>query len=263
MVRWFEKRGELPLLPPPALREYASLTDDPDRFGGGGYSIEGVRGAAFAIEYLDSHGWASIRTIRCLGVDTRHPASLTAHCHVRQRVCKFRIDRIISIFDLRTGRILSSDEQMALLAAYLPHEAPEPYLAALVDIQNATRDGVFLLLQLAMATSGRLADAPRAQILEYVKVEAGVLGLPLPGFDLIALWIDNLAPPLDAVSGAAKKLLNEKGKFARLMPWLLKVVRSQDSFPAPEDALRELMAEVRAHFREVDGGWPGNRRATS
>src|SRR5262245_51434208 len=108
VVKWFEKRGAIPLVPPATIREYGSLTDDPDRFGGGGYSTAGIRGGAFVIEYLDSRGWTSIRTIRCLGMDTRHPASITAYCRVRDKVCKFRLDRIISVMDLRTGRMVSA-----------------------------------------------------------------------------------------------------------------------------------------------------------
>lgn len=263
VVRWFARRGEIPLVPPPHVREYASLTDDPDRFGGGGYSIDGIRGVTFAIEYLDSHGWVSTRTIRCLGIEARHPASLTAACNVRKKVCKFRIDRIVSIFDLYSGRLLSAEEQTALLAPYLPSEDPEHYLVALVDLQIATRDGVFALLHLSMLT-GRLAPQTRDHVLSYVRTEAGVLGLPLPGQDLIELWIDNLAPQLDTVTGAVKALLGDRARFARLMPWLLKVVRSQEGFPKQEDALRDLMAEVREHFRNADDGQPDNhRRATS
>jgi hypothetical protein len=247
VVRWFERRGEIPLVPPLSLREYGSLTDDPDRFGGG-YSTAGIRGVAFAIEYLESRGWTSIRTIRCLGIDTRHPASLTAYCHVRDQVCKFRIDRIISIMGLRSGRIVSSDEHVSLLAPYLPNDEREPYISAFVDFQNATRDGVFALLQLAMI-DGRLSDESRDMVLDYLKAEADALAIQLPAFELIELWIDNLAPQRDAVVAAVTKLLGEKDKFARLLPWLLKVVRSQEAFPRPEESVRELIAAVRTHFR--------------
>ena len=260
VVRWFEKRGEIPLVPPSAIREYGSLTDDPDRFGGG-YSIAGIRGVAFVIEYLDSRGWTSTRTIRCLGIDTRHPASLTAFCRVREKVCKFRIDRIISIMELRTGRIISSDEHVTLLAPYLPNDDPEPYLCALVDFQNAMRDPVFALLQLAMI-DGRFGDESRDIVLDYVKAEAELLGLELPAFELIELWIDNLAPQLDAVSMSVMKLLKDKDRFARLLPWLLKVVRSKDSFPKPEESVRDLISEVRTHFRSTHDR-PKPVRATS
>ena len=167
VVRWFERRGEIALVPPARLREYAAITDDPDKFGGG-YSVEGIRGVAFAIEYCDSHGLASIRTIRCLGIDTRHPASLTAYCHVREKICKFRIDRIISIMDLRSGRIVSPDEHLALLAPYLPDDQPEPYLRTLINLQDATRDGVFALLQLGFARwpPRRQASRGRARLCE-------------------------------------------------------------------------------------------------
>ena len=261
VVWWFQKRGEIPLLPPPAVREYGSLTDDPDRLGGG-YSIAGIRGVAFAIEYLDSHGWTSTCTIRCLGIDTRHPASLTAYCHLRQKVCNFRIDRIISVMELRTGRIVSSDEHVTLLSPYLPNDDPEPYLCRLVDLQNAMRDVVFALLQIAMF-DGRLGDESRDIVLDCVKAEAEVLGLELPAFELVELWIDNLAPQLDAVSMSVMKLLKDKDTFARLLPWLMKVVRSKEDFPKPEDSVRDLIAEVRAHYRGATKDRPKPVRATS
>ena len=193
-------------------------------------------------------GWTSIRTIRCLGVDTRHPASITAYCRVRDKVCKFRLDRIISILTCRTGRIVSADEHLALLAPYLPSEEPESYLLALVDLQNSMRDSVFALLQLAMP-DGRLGDESRDIVLDYVKTEAKILRFRLPAFELIELWIDNLAPQLDVVTASVKKLLEDKDKFARLLPWLLKIVRSQEHFPKPEETVRELIAEVRTHYR--------------
>lgn len=261
VVRWFERRGGIPLATPPRVREYASLTDDPDKFGGG-YSTDGIRGVAFAIEYCDSHGWTSTRTIRCLGIDARHPASITAYCHARDRVCRFRLDRIISITDLRSGRILSSDEHLAVLAPYMPEEAHEPHIATLIAAQQATRDGVFALLQLSM-TDGRLGEEPRTVIHRYVRSEAGVLGLKFPAPELIALWIDNLAPPLDAVSAAITRLLSDRAKFSRLLPWLLKIVRSQTDFPDQEESLRQLMADVRVHFRDVEAALPQSLRASS
>ena len=261
VVRWFERRGEITLVPPPRLREYAAITDDPDKFGGG-YSIEGIRGVAFAIEYCDSHGFASTRTVRCLGIDARHPASLTAYCHVRERICKFRIDRIISIMDLRSGRILSPDEHQALIAPYLPGTEPEPYLRTLINLQDAARDGVCALLQLGFA-NGRLDDKPRAVVLDYVRAEARAHGLSLPAPELVALWVDNLAPQRDVVAGAVERLLASKDRFVRLLPWFLKVTRSNDYFADQEEALRELIDEVRKHYRGKLDGWPSPLRASS
>jgi hypothetical protein len=261
VVSWFERRGEIALVPPPRLREYAALTDDPDKLGSG-YSVEGIRGVAFAIEYCDTHGFTSIRTIRCLGIDTRHPATITAYCHVREKLCKFRVDRIISIMDLRSGRVVSSDEHRALLAPYLPETKPEPYLRTLTHVQHATRDGVFALLQLGFV-NGRLADQPRALVFEYVKTEAKARSFPLPSHELLALWIDNLAPQRDVVAAAVERLLENKERFVRLLPWLLKVARSNDFFTGQEDALRELMDEVRRYYRGKLDGWPSPLRASS
>jgi hypothetical protein len=112
-------------------------------------------------------------------------------------------------------------------------------------------------------TDGRLREAPRDVIHRYVRSEAGVLGIKLPAFELVALWIDNLAPPLDAVSASVARLLQDKARFSRLLPWLLKVVRSQPDFPDQEESIRELISRVRAHFREADGNLPQGIRASS
>jgi hypothetical protein len=261
VISWFEKRGEIPLVPPFSVREYAPLIDEPDRFAGG-YSTEGIWGVAFAAEYVDSRGWTSISTIRCLGVDTRHPASIAAFCHARERVGKFRVDRIISIRTLRSGRLLNSDEHVTLLAPYLPQEAPDPWLCTLVDVQNATRDGVYGLLQLAML-DGRLGEEPRQAIFGYVMEEAKLRGLEAPAPDLLALWIDNLSPPLDAVAISVARVLEDKDKFARLLPRLLDVARSTTGFPNPDESLRSLIAAVRAHFRTSPNDQPVSVRARS
>jgi hypothetical protein len=247
VVRWFERRGEIPLTPPRAVREYAPLNDDPDRFDPES-SLATISGVAFAIEYCDSRGWMSTRTIRCLAINPHHPACLTAFCHIRQRVQTFRVDRIISIVDLRSGRVVSSDGHLALLAPYMPKGESRDYLQPLFAFQEATRHGVFALLHLAMG-EGRLDDAARDIVLSYVKEEAAAVGCAMPSAGLVELWIDNLSPPLEAVASAVTELLERKDKFARLLPWLLKVVRSRNSSAAEEASVRELMAEVRNHFR--------------
>jgi hypothetical protein len=121
---------------------------------------------------------------------------------------------------------------------------------------------VFALLQLGFA-NGRLADKPRALVLDYVKAEAAARGLPLPAPELVALWLDNLAPQRDVVEGAVGRLLESKDRFVRVLPRLLKVVRSNDTFAEQEEALRELIDEVRAHFRGKVDGWPSPLRASS
>jgi hypothetical protein len=259
VVRWFERRGEIPLVPPPRVREYGPLTDDPDRPVDEHFS-DTVQGVAFAIEYCDSHGWMSTRTIRCLAIDPVHPACLSAYCNVRERIMSFRVDRIISIIELRSGRVVSSDEHLALLAPYLPNEEPGPYIRSLTKFQGAARDGVFALLQIAMA-DGRLNDESRDVVLEYVKAEAAAADCSRPPFELVELWVDNLAPPLDAVSASIVRLLGDKDKFARLLPWLLKVARCQDSFDSLEGPLHDLFAAVRKHFRGSPRDFPSDLRA--
>jgi hypothetical protein len=259
VVGWFEARGEIPLVPPPRLRDYCPLSDDPER-PHETVSGDPTRGLAFALEYCDSRGWASTRTVRCLGLDPGPPSYLQAYCNVRGTSRSFRIDRIISIMDLRSGRILAGDEHVALLAPYLQSGSADPSVAAMQGLHNVARDGVFALLQLGMP-EGRLDDNARAIVLDYVRAEADTGRVPLPPSQRVELWIDNLAPPLDAVTDAVHRMLAEKDKFVRLLPWLLKLVRTRDDFAAQEQSVRELIAEVRLHFRRKMLDWPAHSRA--
>jgi hypothetical protein len=260
VVGWFARRGEVPLAPPFRRREYAPLDDDPD--GSSNFTNHKICGVAFSLEYCDSRGWASTRVVRCLALDPLHPARLRAYCHVRQAERTFRIDRIISITDLRSGRIVSSDGHRILLAPYLlPDEETDPSLTALIELQDATRDGVFALLQLAMP-DGRLSHAARTAVFQYVRQEAEAQRCRMPPGAYVELWLDNLAPPLDAVLGSVRNLLLEREKLARLLPYLLKVVRCRSRSDEDEQALRELIAEVRQHFRQTPIEWPADLRAT-
>ena len=164
--------------------------------------------------------------------------------------------------DLRTGRIVSADEHLALFAPYLLSNAPEADLCTLVDLQDEARDGVHALLQVAMR-DGRLGDGARDFIFDYVKAEADFLAVGLPAFELVELWIDNLSPPLDVVTESVARLLEDRAAFARLLPSILKVARSKECFPDLEESLRTLMAEVRAHFRTAPRDRPRPLRATS
>jgi hypothetical protein len=260
VVDWFVRRGEVPLSPPPRLREHSPLDDDTD--GHNSFTDNKIRGVAFALEYCDGRGWASLRTVRCLAVDPLHPARFRAYCNIRQAERTFRVDRIISIADLRTGRILSSNEQLALLAPYLHDDLADPDFPALSQLQDVTRDGVFALLQLAMQPNGRLGTAARVSVLNYVKAEAQALRSVVPAHAFIDIWVDNLSPSLDAVAESVGNLLTDKDKFARLLPWLLKVMRCQEAFAQQDEAVRELIAEVRRHFRHRLFEWPDDIRAT-
>jgi hypothetical protein len=261
VVRWFEKRGEIPLVAPPGLREYEPLVDDIDRLEPD-FTNTSVSGLAFGLEYCDSRGWLSVRTIRCLAIDARSPALIHAYCRVVKATRTFRVDRIISITEQRTGRLLSSDEHVALLAPYLPQEKLLPETRALVELQQATLDGVYALLQVAMA-EGRIGDNARRVIVDHVNAEAKALRYPMPSAEIVGLWLDNLAPSLDSVMSAVERLLEDRERLARLLPWLLKLVRSEESLTGQEESLRDLFAEIRAHFRHRLPDRPLSRRVVS
>lgn len=253
VARWFDSRGEVPLVAPPGLREYVPILDDVDR-PGLDFSDSAVGGVSFALEYCDLRGRVSTRTIRCMAMNAEHPAALKAWCRVRGEMRTFQIDRIISIVDLRTGAMLSGEAHVDMLAPYLPGSR-DPEIRALKNLQEVTRDGVFALLHLAMP-DGVLPTKSREIVLEYLAAEAWDCRRLLPHADLLALWVDNLAPHRRAVADGIDRLLADKDKFARLLPWLLKVARSQATFAAQEESIRDLIAEVRGHYRRRQTGLP-------
>jgi hypothetical protein len=260
VAQWFERQGEIPLTRPPAFREYVPVADDPDR-PDHEFEDRAIRGLAFALEYCDLHGWVSSRTIRCLALNPAKPACLKAYCNVRGATGTFRLDRIVAITHLRTGQILTGKQHVALLAPYLPGETDDPELASLCALQPEVKDGVFALLHLAMA-EGKLRLRSRQIVLDYVRAEADAMRHPLIPSDTIGFWIDNLSPPLDAVVASVEHLLTQKEKLTRLLPWLLKVVRSWDSSHIPEERVLELIEEIRQHFRkEPPLDTPANIRA--
>jgi hypothetical protein len=135
---------------------------------------------------------------------------------------------------------------VALLAPYLlQHRQPE--ISAMRDLLDGAAFGVFALLQIAMA-EGRLGDKEREIVLNYVAAEAAALQIPLPPQAAVELWVDNLAPPLDAAVAAIGRLLSDKDKLARLLPSILKLVRSREG-AGQEQSISDLIAEIRLHYR--------------
>ena len=201
LSRWFEERGEIPLLPPSRVREYGPLTDDPDRPVDEHFA-DTIRGVAFAIEYCDSHGWMSTRTIRCLAIDPGHPACLSAYCNVRDRVMSFRVDRIISIIDLRIRpHRLERRASRAARALSGRTRGAGPYVAVRSPRLRTRRATASSPFSRSPCRTGRLGDEARDVVLDYVKAEAAAAGCAWPPFELVELWVDNLAPPLDGVFG--------------------------------------------------------------
>lgn len=246
VAAWFAARGEVPLLAPPRFRGYGPLADDPD-LPDADFSADEIRGVSFGLEYCDSRGWVSTRTIRCLGLDPTAPARLKAFCNVRGTTRTFRLDRIVSLVDLRTGGILTGEAHRQLLAPYLPEQEADAFGQAMRDLHAATRDGVLALLHLAMP-EGRLGDHAREIVLDYIEAEAGAAACPLPPVRAVELWIDNLSPPADAVTDAVVRLAWDKDRLVRLLPSILSIVRTHRSL-IQEEALRGLLREIRKHHR--------------
>ena len=246
IVSWFARRGEIPLVAPPRFREYCPLADDPDR-NGLDFPDASVSGLAFGIDYLDLRGWLSTRVVRCVALNTTRPGALKAYCSVRKSVRTFRLDRIVSTTNLRSGVTAQGGSHLVLLAPSFLKD--DPACLAFARVRDAVRSGVFLLLSMAMG-NGRLSSSAREVVLSHVLKEAQYLGLPTPPLDLVMLWLENLSPSEELVLSAVPDLLADKAATIRFLPRLLEITRVfgvADSIDAA--AMRELIAAIRGYFQ--------------
>lgn len=247
VTAWFESRANVPLMPPPGFGEWAPMADDGAPFDAD-FSRTDIAGLAFGMEYRDEAGEASVRTIRCLAIDSRDPGYIYAYCHYRRDRRTFRIDGIRSIVSLRSGTILGPEAAALLLAPYDLPEALSASQYALAALVAVVKPGVSILLALAMP-DGRLYDEPRHAVLEYITAEARVLGLALPRLDGIELFVDNLSPPHTAVGEASDALLADREKLARLLPYVMEVAKLTPHRNPHAANVSSLIAAVRDHFR--------------
>ena len=247
VAAWFEKRLTATLATPPRFREYAPLSDDPD-YPAANYTVSYVTGTTMGIEYLDLRGWLSTRTIRCVAIDPAHPGFLKAYCNVRKTTRTFRLDRIISTTNLRTGSTAQSGGARVLFApAYLRDDQA---CRAFVDLVASTSPGVFVLLSLAMR-NGWLSSDARDVILDHALAEAEHRGLALPPRDLVALWLENLCPSKEAALDAVGRILADMDGLKRLLPRILEISRTFSSAAQDYDALVELVKALRSFFRRA------------
>lgn len=239
----FAGLSELPLTPPPHFRSYGPLADDPDPIDLR-LDTETSRGLAFAIEYCDSRGWISMRTIRCQAASADHPGYLQAWCAVRRTTRVFRLDRIISITHLRTGRLLDGCGHRMILDAILGR-TPRAGIDA-EPIVGTERDGSALLLALAGAAGG---DAERAVVADYIAAERAARGAAVPSAQAVALWVEHFVPDSHFVREAEERLFRDRDALVRLLPWTLKLASAGTPIdPGQETVLRDLMEMVRHRY---------------
>ncbi|MEO0385072.1 MAG: WYL domain-containing protein [Pseudomonadota bacterium] len=104
---------------PPNVVEHAPAADDHDTIAGGA----AIEPQDCTIDYVDSRGEASCRTITVSAVEHNNAGNivLKAHCHVRDAPRAFRLDRVSSVTDM-DGEVF---------------EDPAAYFANIFDLDEA------------------------------------------------------------------------------------------------------------------------------
>lgn len=240
---YFARLPELPLVPPHRFRDYVPLADDPDP-ADISFDIDTARGLCFGMEYCDSRGWVSMRTVRCLAASAEIPGYLSAWCQVRRTTRVFRLDRIISVTNLRTGRIMDGCSHQLLFDAILGRTPRDG-----VDtdpIVGVERDGAALLLSLA----GPQADASeRAVVGDYIAAERVARGIAVPSAQAVSLWVDHFVPEASFVGEAEDRLWADRDAMLRLLPWTLKIAAARGPVdPEADGAIRSLMDVARRRY---------------
>lgn len=237
IYRLFQARAEKvapPLPTPPRFEPHLPPTEDsPDltaldaRFGD---DAAGIAGMAFGIVYVDASGERSERRITCHGIETKNGlVYINAYCHERRAPRQFRVDRLISATDWRTGEIFEGAERfLEMLAACGAVDAGQA-VATVASAEgadqrramNRCRDGIRILTFLARC-DGHFHPTERAVIGRYCDARCrGYDDLEPLRYDLnkMLAYADRQYPDsevffacLDRVVGAA-----ESGRHVRLI----------------------------------------------
>lgn len=169
-----------------------------------------IDGLTIGIRYLDTSGAESTRTVRCYSLSRSADAIyLDAMCHMRQAQRRFRVDRIVDVFDYTTGEVLGSG--LSFFRSRIPsdwdfpsnlEESGRPNL----DL-STFQDAAKLLMYMAME-DGSLHPAEYHRILSYSLdqlLQSGTADLASQA--AAAEWIRNYVPTERAAKIALGKLM--------------------------------------------------------
>jgi hypothetical protein len=140
--------------------------------------LDTIAGLALLIEYVDASGRRSRRRITCRSVQESEEGSLylQAHCHERNALRHFRLDRIENVTDLRTGEIhdnatefVRKIESFELFSdATLSNDNSELIERDRKRAYGRCRDGIRILVFLARC-DGDYHQNERAIIADYIR----------------------------------------------------------------------------------------------
>ncbi|MEO8669412.1 MAG: exonuclease domain-containing protein [Bauldia sp.] len=216
---------EPPLRPPPGHAQGGPPEDEEPEAGA--EEFVDIDGLCVAIGYTDASGQWSVRTIRCEGARRDNGVVyLDAWCLLRNGRRSFRLDRIGSVADYRTGEDLGDPTD------YVGSFVPGAWFARgdrttghlTLEEVGFFADGAKVLLYLAME-DGELHDAEQAVILDYALGRLRAAGRAGPYSEQgVARWIDNHVPTQRAAKLALGRLMAEPSHGAEIAHRIVDIV---------------------------------------
>lgn len=172
---------------------------------------DSIRGVTLILNYIDAEGIGSTRQISCSRLEQMHGALyLRAFCHYRLAPRKFRIDRIVGVFDALTGEQLGegTDYFAAYVADRVAGGAGEWGLS---PDQRAALGAALVVLTFLSRCDGHCHALEREEIETFtagwwMRAE---ISAPFPEAD-IAARVRRLSPDVEALEIAAQHVLRDR-----------------------------------------------------
>ena len=241
----FRNRPDVPAVAPVDFVMSGPETDPPEDTQDHP-SIDDIEGLTLAIEYHHVNGVISSRLITCKSINPNAPGFLRAHCHLRNDFRTFRVDRIRSIKEMGTGKLIDKRGVLEFLAPYIEFAAEQDKAKTQRLFQRKVGPGIKVLVFLA-ASDGQVHPAEQKVIIDYARAESRRL-FPYQEFDEVATlrWINHLKPTRNAVRRAVLTLTEDLDHFRNLAGTMMTLIRADGRIDRMEDvAVREIIAEVR------------------
>lgn len=169
--------------------------------------IRATPGAVVEIEYVDRFGEVTARDVRLDGIfRDEHGTYLSAYCHLRGDDRTFRLDRILSLKDMRArNKALATAVYFSDWIAVLPEPAPSPEAAdhSPRDFRLA-RPGLIVLMWMLAAAPGPDDDEV---LMDYLRARLAHRP-PLSADDekRWLSWIAQQAPTFDVAAACVLRL---------------------------------------------------------
>lgn len=199
-----------------------------------------IRGAAYQIEYMNSEGTVTERVIRLRDVrNDEGRVYVIAHCLLSREERTFRADRMLKLYDHRTGEQI---ENAARHFAQFGEDEPQSDEHALV--MGRARPGLKALIWIARADREISADE-MSILLDYIEARRNLPGARAGELvwdrDFARRWIDAERPTYDNAMGALGRM-RRGGNEARLfLEFANRLARSTAAEKRREKLLRVLV----------------------